>query len=54
MIRISAAIALKTKELYLRWNLRSDDGRKAGVGVYLAKFKLKVYGERNLILMRKF
>ena len=35
------------KNLYLRWNLRSDDGRKAGVGVYLAKFKLKVYGEKK-------
>lgn len=30
--------------LYLRWNMRSDDGRKAGVGVYIAQFKVKVFG----------
>ena len=36
-----------SKRLYLRWNLRSNQGRKAGVGVYLAQFHLKVYGEKN-------
>ena len=30
--------------LYLRWNMRADDGRKAGVGVYIAQFKVKVFG----------
>lgn len=35
------------KRLYLRWNLRSASGRKAGVGVYLAQFHLKVYGAKN-------
>lgn len=30
--------------LYLRWNMRSEAGRKAGVGVYVAKFHIKVYG----------
>lgn len=31
-------------KLYLRWNMRSDSGRKVGVGVYLAKFNVKVFG----------
>lgn len=35
------------KRLYLRWNLRANSGRKAGVGVYLAQFHLKVYGSKN-------
>ncbi len=35
------------KRIYLRWNLRSDEGRKVGVGVYVAKFYLKVYGEKE-------
>ena len=35
------------KRIYLRWNLRSDDERKVGVGVYVAKFYLKVYGEKE-------
>ena len=33
--------------LYLRWNMRSEAGRKAGVGVYVAKFHVKVYGARK-------
>ena len=35
------------KRLYLRWNMRSDSGRKVGVGAYLVQFHLKVYGQRH-------
>lgn len=35
------------KKIYLRWNMLSEDGRKAGVGVYLAKVRIKVYGQKN-------
>lgn len=35
------------RKLYLRWNMRSNDGRRAGVGVYVAKFKVKVFGAKN-------
>jgi len=31
-------------KLYLRWNMRADNGRKVGVGLYLAKFVIRVYG----------
>lgn len=34
-------------KLYVRWNMRADDGRRVGVGVYLAKFKIKVYGAQE-------
>lgn len=43
------------RKLYVRWNMRSDEGRKVGVGVYLAKFKVKVYGaEKDLKIERIF
>lgn len=32
------------KKMYVRWNMRADSGRKVGVGLYLAKFNIKVYG----------
>ncbi len=35
------------KRLYLRWNMRSASGRKAGVGAYLVQFNLKVYGQKH-------
>ena len=35
------------KKLYLRWNMRSSEGRKVGVGVYVAQFKINVYGAKN-------
>lgn len=35
------------KRLYLRWNLLSHDGRKAGVGAYLVQFYVKVYGKKH-------
>ena len=35
------------KKLYFRWNMRSANGRKVGIGVYLAKFKIKVFGARD-------
>ena len=34
-------------KLYVRWNMRADNGRKVGVGIYLAKFKIKVYGAKE-------
>lgn len=33
--------------LYLRWNMRSEEGRKVGVGIYVAKFQIKVYGAKE-------
>ena len=35
------------KKLYFRWNMRSENGRKVGIGVYLAKFKVKVFGAKE-------
>lgn len=35
------------RKLYLRWNMRSDSGRKIGVGVYVAKLKVKVFGAKE-------
>lgn len=35
------------KKLYFRWNMRSENGRKVGIGVYLAKFKIKVFGAKE-------
>ena len=35
------------KKMYVRWNMRSSEGRKVGVGVYVAQFKINVYGAKN-------
>lgn len=35
------------RKLYLRWNMRSDSGRKVGVGAYVAKLKVKVFGAKK-------
>ncbi|WP_295681561.1 hypothetical protein [uncultured Fibrobacter sp.] len=35
------------RKLYLRWNMRSNNGRKVGVGVYVAKLRVKVYGAKE-------
>ena len=35
------------KKLYFRWNMRSANGRKVGIGVYLAKFRVKVFGAKE-------
>ncbi len=40
-------------KLYVRWNMRSDDGRRVGVGVYLAKFKVKVFGAKDEFLIER-
>ena len=34
-------------KLYVRWNMRADNGRRVGVGIYLAKFRIKVYGAKE-------
>lgn len=34
-------------KLYVRWKMRADNGRRVGVGIYLAKFKIKVYGAKE-------
>ena len=34
-------------KLYVRWNMRAKNGRKVGAGIYLAKFKVNVYGAKN-------
>lgn len=41
------------KNIYLRWNLLSEDGRKAGVGVYLAKVRIQVVGQKNSSTVEK-
>ena len=33
--------------LYVRWNMRADNGRRVGAGIYLAKFRVKVYGAKE-------
>lgn len=35
------------KKMYVRWNMRSSEGRKVGVGVYVAQFKINVYGAKE-------
>ena len=35
------------KKMYVRWNMRSSEGRKVGVGVYVAQFKINVYGAKD-------
>lgn len=35
------------EKIYVRWNMRAENGRKVGVGVYLAKFKVKVFGAQS-------
>ena len=35
------------KKMYVRWNMRSSEGRKVGVGVYVAQFKIDVYGAKE-------
>lgn len=35
------------RKLYLRWNMRSDNGRKVGVGAYVAQLKVKVFGAKK-------
>ena len=35
------------KKMYIRWNMRSSEGRKVGVGVYVAQFKINVYGAKE-------
>lgn len=42
------------KQLYVRWNMRSKAGRKVGVGVYLARFKVKVYGAKETFEYERF
>ena len=34
-------------KLYVRWNMRADNGRRVGVGIYLAKFKINVHGAQE-------
>lgn len=34
-------------KLYVRWNMRADNGRRVGAGIYLAKFRVKVYGAKS-------
>lgn len=42
-------------KLYIRWNMRADNGRKVGVGLYLAKFNIKVFGaEEDFNIERVF
>lgn len=42
------------KQLYVRWNMRSKAGRKVGVGVYLARFKVRVYGAKETFEYERF
>lgn len=42
------------KQLYVRWNMRSKAGRKVGVGVYLARFKVHVFGAKETFEYERF
>lgn len=41
-------------QLYLRWNMLSDNGRRVGVGAYVAHIKTRVYGAKESFKMERF
>jgi hypothetical protein len=41
-------------QLYLRWNMLSDKGRRVGVGAYVAHIKARVYGARESFKVERF
>jgi hypothetical protein len=41
-------------QLYLRWNMLSDKGRRVGVGAYVAHIKARVYGAKESFKVERF
>lgn len=40
-------------QMYIHWNMLSDEGRLAGVGVYVARLKIKVYGSKDNFVVER-
>ena len=41
-------------QLYLRWNMRDNNGRRVGVGAYVAHIKVRVYGAKESFKVERF
>ena len=41
-------------QLYLRWNMLADNGRRVGVGAYVAHIKVRVYGVKESFKVERF
>ena len=41
-------------QLYLRWNMLADNGRRVGVGAYVAHVKIRVYGAKESFKVERF
>jgi len=41
-------------QLYLRWNMISDSGRRVGVGAYVAHIKIRVHGAKDSFKVERF
>ena len=41
-------------QLYLRWNMLADNGRRVGVGAYVAHIKARVYGAKESFKVERF
>ena len=41
-------------QLYLRWNMLDDNGRRVGVGAYVAHIKVRVYGAKESFKVERF
>ena len=41
-------------QLYLRWNMLDDNGRRVGVGAYVAHIKVRVYGVKESFKVERF
>ena len=41
-------------QLYLRWNMRDNNGRRVGVGAYVAHIKVRVYGAKESFKVERY
>lgn len=41
-------------QLYLRWNMLDDNGRRVGVGAYVAHIKVRVYGAKESFKVERY
>jgi hypothetical protein len=41
-------------QLYLRWNMRDNKGRRVGVGAYVAHIKVRVYGAKESFKVERY
>jgi hypothetical protein len=42
------------KQVYIAWNLLSQEGRKAGFGVYVAQLNIRVYGHKPYQIVKQY